>query len=213
VQAQATLAQARETGTLRLGYLPGARPLTWRNDSGAPEGYAISLCRLIAEAVRLEAQTAGLKVDFVPLNEDPVEAIRAGASDMSCTPVQATLSRRASADFSIPVMPGGTGILVRRNVSPALRNLLEGARPARNRSGAARRNWRSCSSGTSPSWRGPHRHACWSTQARGRRELPDHAGQILAEGLAASWMASPMRWCPTAACCWILRSTDPAQAR
>ena len=126
VQAQATLAQARETGTLRLGYLPGARPLTWRNDSGAPEGYAISLCHLIAEAVRLELKQPGLKVDFIPLNEDPVEAIRGGRIDMSCTPMQATLSRRASADFSIPVMPGGTGILVRRNVSPALRNLLEG---------------------------------------------------------------------------------------
>ena len=128
-QAQATLAHARETGTLTLGYLPGARPVTWRNDAGAPEGYAISLCRLIAEAVRLELKQPGLKVDFVPLSEDPVAAIRAGRIDMSCTPVQATLSRRASADFSIPVMPGGMGVLVRRDISPALRNLLEGRKP------------------------------------------------------------------------------------
>jgi polar amino acid transport system substrate-binding protein len=135
--AQATFAQAQDSGTLRFGYLPGARPMTWRNDAGAPQGYGISLCNLIAEAVRLELKRPDLKVDFVALSEDPVDAIRAGKIDFSCTPIQATLSRRASADFSIPVMPGGTGILVRRNVSPALRNLLEG------------RN-----AGTQPIWRG-----------------------------------------------------------
>ncbi|BCT93932.1 amino acid ABC transporter substrate-binding protein [Lysobacter helvus] len=128
-QAQATFAHARDAGTLSFGYLPGARPLTWRNDSGAAEGYAISLCRLVAEAVRLQLKQPGLKVEFVPLDEDPAAALAAGRIDMSCTPMQATLTRRASVDFSIPVMPGGTGILVRKNVSPALRNLLEGRKP------------------------------------------------------------------------------------
>jgi polar amino acid transport system substrate-binding protein len=128
-RAQATFAHARETGALKLGYLPGARPLTWRNDSGAAEGYGISLCRLIAEAVRLQLKQPGLAVDFVPLTADPVTEIRDGRIDLSCTPIQPTLARRASADFTIPVMPGATGILVRRDVSPALRNLLEGRKP------------------------------------------------------------------------------------
>ena len=128
-RAQATFAHAQQAGALTLGYLPGARPVTWRNDAGDPEGYAISLCRLVAEAVRLQLKQPALKVDFVPLSEDPVAAIGAGRIDMSCTPVQPTLSRRASADFSLPVMPGGTGLLVRRDVSPALRNLLEGRKP------------------------------------------------------------------------------------
>ena len=66
-RAQATFAHARDAGTLSFGYLPGARPVTWRNDSGAAEGYAISLCRLVAEAVRLQLTQPGLKVEFVPL--------------------------------------------------------------------------------------------------------------------------------------------------
>jgi len=130
-RAQATFAHAQGAGALTFGYLPGARPVTWRNDAGDPEGYAISLCRLVAEAVRLQLKQPALKVDFVPLSEDPVAAIGAGRIDMSCTPVQATLSRRASADFSLPILPGGTGLLVRRNVSPALRDLLEGRKPGR----------------------------------------------------------------------------------
>ena len=124
--AQATMAHARDTGALRLGYLPGARPMTWRNDAGAPEGYAISLCNLIAEAVRLQLKQPDLRVEFVPISSEPTTEIRDGRIDMACTPMQATLSRRASADFSIPVMQGGTGILIRRDVSPDLRNLLEG---------------------------------------------------------------------------------------
>lgn len=124
--AQATLAHARDTGALRLGYLPGARPLTWRNDAGTPEGYAISLCNLIAEAVKLQLKQPALRVEYVPITSEPSTEVRDGRIDMACTPMQATLSRRASADFSIPVMQGGTGLLVRRDVSPDLRNLLEG---------------------------------------------------------------------------------------
>jgi len=129
--AQETLANAKQTGTLRLGYLPGARPLTWRNDAGAPEGFGITMCNVIAEAVRLQLKQPGIKVEFVPMTADPAEEVRNNRIDMSCTPIQTTLSRRTLADFSIPVMPGGTGVLLRRDAQPALRALLEGRKPGR----------------------------------------------------------------------------------
>jgi hypothetical protein len=46
-RAQAPFAHAQQAGALTFGYLPGARPVTWRNDAGDPEVHpAFALARL-----------------------------------------------------------------------------------------------------------------------------------------------------------------------
>ena len=39
-----TLDRIRDAGRIRFGYLADARPYSFRNDAGAPDGYAVALC-------------------------------------------------------------------------------------------------------------------------------------------------------------------------
>jgi polar amino acid transport system substrate-binding protein len=122
-----TLDQVRATGTLKLGYLAEARPFTWQAAGAQADGYGAALCKAIAAATKASLRRPDLKVDFVAIGDaDPLQAVQDGRVDLLCTPLQATLSRRARVSFSIPVFAGGTGVLVRANARAALRKYLEG---------------------------------------------------------------------------------------
>ncbi len=47
--AGATLDQAKERGTIRLGYRPDAAPLSFRDAAGKPAGYSVAVCQKIAD--------------------------------------------------------------------------------------------------------------------------------------------------------------------
>ena len=47
-----TLERIAESGKFRIGYVPDAAPLSFKDSYGNPVGYSISLCRLIAVSIR-----------------------------------------------------------------------------------------------------------------------------------------------------------------
>lgn len=124
--SSSTLDRVRSTGKLTLGYYPDASPLSYRNAAGNADGYAPALCRGIAAIVKAELGQPDLSVQFIPLDAGHVAALKDGRIDLLCAPVQPTLSRRADVSFSIPVFPGGTGVLMRKDTSQNFRDLLEG---------------------------------------------------------------------------------------
>jgi polar amino acid transport system substrate-binding protein len=122
--AGATSDRLRDSGQLRLGFLPGAKPFTSAGGSGA-EGYGAALCERIAAGLKAGGASQ-LTVEWKSLTPDnALNAVASGEVDILCTPLSATLERRKSVSFSIPTFAGGVRAVVRSDASEQLRNILE----------------------------------------------------------------------------------------
>jgi ABC-type amino acid transport substrate-binding protein len=121
------LSRIRATGRLTLGYRADARPFSYTDESGLPAGYSIALCQKVADEAKQDLGLPALKVDWIPVAfEQRFRALRLGEIDLLCGADTVTLARRAEADFSIPIFPGGIGVLLRADSSPRLRDVLSG---------------------------------------------------------------------------------------
>ncbi|MFK0087488.1 amino acid ABC transporter substrate-binding protein [Pseudomonas sp. NPDC090755] len=122
----ATLERVRESNTLTLGYLPDFAPFS-AQDGDQAKGYAIDLCRKIAEQVRTTAALPDLHVRYQPVTlADELSAVSSGKVDMVCTPTVATLERRRQVSFSVPVYTAGVTAVVRSDAPQPLLNVLNG---------------------------------------------------------------------------------------
>jgi len=116
----------KSSGHVRFAYLPNARPFTSANDSGAVDGYGAALCGKVADALKAQLGAPQLAVDWVPVTIDSAAgAISGGQADVLCTPSNATLARRKTVSYSIPVFAGGIRAVVRNDVAPQVREALE----------------------------------------------------------------------------------------
>jgi polar amino acid transport system substrate-binding protein len=123
--AATTLDRIRETGHIKLGYLPDARPFAYKTEAGGADGYSVALCNRIAGAVQKQLGGAPLTVDWVPVAfENRLREVQEGSIDLLCAPTSVTLARRAEVSFSIPTFPGGTRAVVRANAAASLRDAL-----------------------------------------------------------------------------------------
>lgn len=119
-----TLARARETGTLRLGFRVDAPPYSYRTTSGDPSGYIVDLCREVAEGVRNSQAIPSLKIEYVEVSSaSRFDALRDGKIDLLCDPTSMTMSRRAIVDFSLPTFIDGAGVLHRADAVYRLEDL------------------------------------------------------------------------------------------
>ncbi len=126
--ASPTLDRVRSTGAMTFGYFVAASPLSYRNETGNPDGYAVALCRGIAAIVKRDLNLPVLAVKFVPIDTDPIAAVKSGRIDMMCAPIQPTLLRRKSVSFSIPIFVSGSSVLIRDDAPADFRKLLEGSK-------------------------------------------------------------------------------------
>jgi putrescine:ornithine antiporter len=125
------MSRIRSTGRLTLGYRADARPFSYTDDAGMPAGYSVSLCQRVANDAKRDLGLPMVKVDWVPVAfEQRFRALRLGEIDLLCEADTVTLARRAEADFSIPIFPGGIGAVLRSDSSPRLREVLSGRGPA-----------------------------------------------------------------------------------
>lgn len=129
--ARGTLDQARESGKLTIGYLADAQPFSYTDQSGKPAGYAVALCSRIGKEAGNELRSPALVVDFVVVPFDErMHALEQGRIDILCG-VEPTLARRTLMDFSIPIMPGGTGVMIRADAPERLKQVLSGREAAK----------------------------------------------------------------------------------
>jgi len=120
------LNKIRDGGHLRLAYLPNARPFTSGGAGAAPEGYGIALCERIAASLKTQLAAPQLAVDWVPVTVDTAStALSGGQADLLCTPSNATLARRKTLAFSLPVYAGGLRAVVRDDLAPQVREAIE----------------------------------------------------------------------------------------
>lgn len=125
-QGAGTLDRIRTTGKITLGFYSEAPPFTYGGAAGAPDGYAIALCRAIASAVQEELKLPNLATQFVAIDaETRFSSIKEGRIDLLCGPAVPTISNRSQVSFSIPILGSGTGVMVRKDAPAAFRELLE----------------------------------------------------------------------------------------
>jgi ABC-type amino acid transport substrate-binding protein len=122
-----TLARIRQTGALRLGYYPNARPFSYQDEAGKPAGYAVALCQEVAKDLKSELGLPSLVVEFVSATTaDRYDLLKQGKIDLLCGPSVETLVRRKDVAFSIPVYPAGIGAIMRVDAPVSLRDVLAG---------------------------------------------------------------------------------------
>jgi putrescine:ornithine antiporter len=126
----ATLDRMQQTGKLTLGYRADARPFSYKDESGNAAGYAVRLCKKVAEKIKSDQGLSTLTVEWVPVTvEEELQAVRDGKVDLLCGAAE-TLTSRKDVDFSVPVFPGGIGALLRANAPVGLREVLSGRPPS-----------------------------------------------------------------------------------
>jgi ABC-type amino acid transport substrate-binding protein len=114
--ASPTLDRIAESGTFRIGYVPDAAPLSFKDSYGNPVGYSIALCRFIAASIRDELGLEELDIEFKELTsiEERLRAIEKGSIDIECGATTLTLSRRERVDFTLMTFITGAAILSRK---------------------------------------------------------------------------------------------------
>ena len=128
--AAGTLDRMRDSGKLTLGYRDDARPFSYRDESGNADGYAVALCKAVAEKIKSDQGLPALTVEWVPVGiDDQYQAVKDGKVDLLCGAAE-TLTSRKDVDFSVPVFPGGIGALLRANAPLGLREVLSGRPPS-----------------------------------------------------------------------------------
>lgn len=127
-----TLERVAETGQLRIGFVPDAPPLSFKDSEGNAVGYSIDLCRHIASAVRDELGLEKIDIVFTPLvsMEQRLAAIENGDIDIECGATTVTLTRRERVDFTLMTFITGSAVLSRKSDSIATIDDINGTKIA-----------------------------------------------------------------------------------
>jgi ABC-type amino acid transport substrate-binding protein len=100
--------------TLTIAYAPNAYPISFRDAEGAPRGYAVDLCRRIAEGIERDLGLDALEIAWIEGNTPRrLAAVANGEADIECGTTTITLGRQQHVDFSNVVFVESGGILVR----------------------------------------------------------------------------------------------------
>jgi glutamate/aspartate transport system substrate-binding protein len=113
-----TLKKVSDTGVITIGYNTDSAPFSFQDDSGAPVGYSVDLCRRIATATKDELGLDNLEVKFVEISlENRFDAVESGQVDIECSSSTITLSRLAKVDFTLMTFVTGGALVSKENAA------------------------------------------------------------------------------------------------
>ena len=113
-QLTGTLAKARESGTIAIGYRESSVPFSYLNARGEPIGYSIELCRALVTAIE-DAVNRSLTIRWVPVTSDSrIDAVVSGQVDLECGSTTSNLERQKRVSFSPTMFVSGTKVLVKK---------------------------------------------------------------------------------------------------
>jgi putrescine:ornithine antiporter len=126
----ATLDRVRQTGKITLGYRADARPFAYRGKAGNADGYAVALCKAVAEQLKSDQGLSTLALEWVPVTvEDQFRAVQENKVDLLCGAPESLTSRK-DVDFSVPIFLGGVGAALRTDAPIGLQEVLSGHSPS-----------------------------------------------------------------------------------
>lgn len=109
-----TLAKARETGAITIGYRESSVPFSYLNARKEPIGYSIELCRALVTAIE-DAVNKSLTIKWEPVTSDSrIDAVASGKVDLECGSTTNNLERQKRVSFSPTMFVSGTKVLVKK---------------------------------------------------------------------------------------------------
>ncbi|WP_306752338.1 amino acid ABC transporter substrate-binding protein [Paracoccus actinidiae] len=119
-----TLERIQAANKIVLGFETDARPFSF-DDSGKPAGFSVALCNKVVDEVKSTLNLPELASEWTPINtQNGLDAVRNGTIDLLCGANSITLTDSATVSFSLPIFPGGTGVVLRSDALQDLRALL-----------------------------------------------------------------------------------------
>jgi ABC-type amino acid transport substrate-binding protein len=109
-----TLAKARSTGAITIGYRESSVPFSFLNARKEPIGYSIELCRSLVSAIE-DAVNRSLAIKWIPVTSDSrIDAVASGKVDLECGSTTSNLERQKRVAFSPTMFVSGTKVLVKK---------------------------------------------------------------------------------------------------
>ena len=107
------LKQISETKVVKLAHRTDAKPFSFVNVQGQPDGYTVDLCKFVVHSLELQLD-AKLTIAWVPVDtQSRFDAVASGLADMECGSSTVSFERMTKVDFSSFVFMENTGVLVR----------------------------------------------------------------------------------------------------
>src|SRR5882724_6092635 len=108
-----TLANIKNTHTVRLGYRESSPPFSFLDHSNRPIGYSLELCEAIVDEIGVEVDDANLKIDYVKVtSDDRIPAVTGNKIDLECGSTTANAERAKLVAFSPLMFVAGTKLMV-----------------------------------------------------------------------------------------------------
>ncbi len=109
-----TLAQIRETKMITIAHRESSIPFSYIDDKQVATGYAVELCKKIAEGVKRELNLPQLKIAYLAVTSSTrIPAIVDGKADLECGSTTNNADRRKQVAFTIPHFVAAARMLVR----------------------------------------------------------------------------------------------------
>jgi glutamate/aspartate transport system substrate-binding protein len=116
--AGAVLDRIKQSGRIVLAHRESSVPFSYIDADGKPVGYAIDLCRRLAEGVRKKLEMKTITTEFVVVTPATrIAAVADGKADLECGSTTNNAERRQKVAFTIPHYITGTRYLVRSDSS------------------------------------------------------------------------------------------------
>jgi len=108
------LDRIRSSGRIVLAHRESAVPFSYLDSGRKPVGYALDLCKAVAEAVRKQLGLKTLDIAYLAVTPATrIEAITGGKADLECGATTNNADRRQKVAFTIPHYITGTRFAVR----------------------------------------------------------------------------------------------------
>ena len=121
------LDRIRSTGRIVLAHRESSVPFSYYDASKKPVGYALDLCKDVAEAVRKHLGLKSIEIAYLPITTATrIDAIASGKADLECGSTTNNAERRQKVAFTIPHYITGTRFAVRTDSPIAELNQFEG---------------------------------------------------------------------------------------
>ncbi len=114
LELSGTLAKARASGRIAIGYRQASVPFSYVVAGNAPIGYSIEICRALVDAISA-AINRPLAIQWVPVTpETRVDDVVNGRIDLECGSTTNNLERRQRVAFSPTIFVSGTKLMVKK---------------------------------------------------------------------------------------------------
>ena len=111
-----TLAKIKQSGEISLGYRDVSVPFSYLDDRPKPVGFAMDLCKKVADAAQAKLKLQDLRVKLVPIQlSNQIPLIQNGTIDLVCGPATNTLERQKVVAFSDTIFVSSIRAVVRKD--------------------------------------------------------------------------------------------------